>query len=490
VTFHSFQFALFMALVVPLYWLLANRRDARYALLLVASYVFYGLYEFWYLSLIVFSTLLDYHCGRRIHAAPSERGRRAWLCCSLIGNVGVLAFFKYTDWALDSLKLGLAALGVHVDLHAIKLQLLPAALMDPRTLDGDGVARILVPVGISFYTFQTLSYTIDVYRGKLAPARNLRDFALFVAFFPQLVAGPIVRAVHFIPQLDLRPRFDRGRLHDGLFRMGVGLSKKVMLADVIGGQLVDPVYAAPDEYTPLVHALCLYGFAFQIYFDFSGYSDIAIGAARMLGFDLPENFDLPYRSRSVREFWRRWHISLSFWVRDYIYFPLGGSRGAEWRVQRNLFITMLTIGLWHGASLLWVAYGTLQAVALIGERIVERMRGGRPFATSAARGFSTGVLTFHFIVLTCLFIRARSMEHIEIFLTRSGPNGWDTVGWTGLVALGFGALTHWMPPRLGTGFKERLVAMPTPVAGAVFGLVIGLVAVLVVGETPYIYFAF
>ena len=212
-----------------------------------------------------------------------------------------------------------------------------------------------------------------------------------VAFFPQLVAGPIVRAVEFLPQLDLKPRFDRIRLHNGLYRIGIGLAKKAIIADSLGTYLVDPCYADPSNYGVFIHVLAIYGFAFQIYYDFSGYSDIAIGAARLLGFDLPENFVGPYQSLSIREFWRRWHITLSSWVRDYMFFPLGGSRGRELIVIRNLLITMVTIGLWHGASFLWLTYGLLQGIAMSIERFFERLRGGqespRPAGASSSRGF-------------------------------------------------------------------------------------------------------
>ncbi|HKX46925.1 MAG TPA: MBOAT family O-acyltransferase, partial [Planctomycetota bacterium] len=440
--FHSVEFLVFLAVVLPTFWLLSNRRSTRSLLLLAGSYVFYGAYEAWYLGLLVFSTFLDYWCGGRIHAARGRgdmRAARRFLLASLVGNLGLLGFFKYTDWLVESLQLACDALGLGVELWDARTRLLPPELLDSATL------RIIVPVGISFYTFQTLSYTIDVYRGRLPPARSFRDFALFVAFFPQLVAGPIVRALDFLPQLELRPRFDRARLHEGLWRMGIGLLKKVAIADVVGGGLVDVVYDQPGNYTALVHLLALYGFAFQIYFDFSGYSDIAIGTAKLLGFDLTENFETPYRSRSIREFWRRWHISLSSWVRDYIYFPLGGSRGGELRVSRNLLITMLVIGIWHGASVLWVIYGLLQGGSMILERFLERRRGGREFATTPARSLFAWALTFHFIVFSCLFIRAGSLGQIGELVGAFGATGVADVDPWALAALAGGALTHFWP---------------------------------------------
>jgi D-alanyl-lipoteichoic acid acyltransferase DltB (MBOAT superfamily) len=490
VNFHSVEFLVFLAVVLPAFWLLANKRTARHTMLLGASLLFYGAYEVWFLSLLVFSTLLDWYCGNAIHRANQRgdrRGAKIGLACSLAGNLGVLGFFKYTDWAAQSLTALAQSLGLGLDPWALRTRLIPDFLLD------DATARILVPVGISFYTFQTLSYTIDVYRGQLTPARNALEFALFVSFFPQLVAGPIVRASDFLPQLELRPRHSRARLHEGLWRIATGLLKKVAFADVIGSQLVDPVYAQPELYTPLVHALALYGFAFQIYCDFSGYSDIAIGTSKLLGFDLTENFVTPYRSRSVREFWRRWHISLSSWVRDYIFFPLGGSRGKELFVARNLMITMLVIGLWHGASILWAIYGFVQGATMVLERFCERLRGGRQFATTPVKSALSWALTFHFIVISCIFIRARSVDANESLVgivSVFGDGGVTSISHWAWWALAGAALTHFAPLGLTATVHRLFQRSPTLVVGIVTGLAAGAVAVLVVGETPYIYFQF
>jgi len=481
--FQSASFGVFLVIVLAVSWLIVNRRRSRFLFLLVASYVFYGSYELWYLSLIVASTLIDYYCGRRIHEARDTSERRRFLLVSLAGNLGLLCFFKYTDWALDTIQMVCAWFGLDPGLHDLKYALLPEGLF------ASGTARILVPVGISFYTFQTLSYTIDIYRGNLTPARNLTEFALFVAFFPQLVAGPIVRAVDFLPQFDVRPRLERGDVNEGLYRLGAGLAKKVVLADVLGRYLVDPVYANPGDFSPLAHALCLYAFTFQIYYDFSGYSDCAIGVARLLGFRLPENFDGPYRSLSVREFWRRWHITLSSWVRDYIFFPLGGSRNLpEIKVVRNLMITMVVIGVWHGASALWVIYGLLNGAVMSLERLFERLRGGSPFATTGVKRAVSWFLTYNFIVFTCVFIRSTDLRNAGAMFTDFGPeSGFHRFG---LIALLAGAAIHFQPLELYRRFERGLVALPTPVCGLLLGLVSGCVAILVVGETPFIYFQF
>jgi alginate O-acetyltransferase complex protein AlgI len=468
VSFHSWQYGLLLAVTLVLYWLCANRRSLRTWLLLVASLLFYGAFEPWFLLLLIFSAVLDYYVGLALAHTHEERGRRIALGFSLAGNLGLLAYFKYSAWLAELLAPVQAALGT-------SLPLMELAWTDK------------VPVGISFYTFQTLSYTIDVYRGVVRPVRSLRDFAFFVSFFPQLVAGPIVRAKDFLAQIDWKPRFDRERLHDGLWRIGTGLAKKTLLADIVGRALVDPVYTQPGAYAWPAHLLAIYGFAFQIYCDFSGYSDIAIGSARLFGYDLLENFDAPYRSLSVREFWRRWHISLSSWVRDYLFFPLGGSRGSEAKVTRNLMITMVVIGLWHGASALWLVYGIAQGVALIFERWRERVAGG-PFARTPLRKFVAWLFAFHFTAATIVLIRAKDMANAGDVFSNFGSS-WELDTW-GYVALAGAALTHFLPDRIVGAVQGRLLALPTVVLGVLMGLLIGTLFMVIQGQTPFIYFQF
>lgn len=467
--FHTWRFGVFLAIVLVMFWLVAKNRGRRTALLLCASYFFYGSWNIWFLGLIVFSTILDFHCGRWIANASSQAIKMRALLASLFGNLALLCYFKYSKWGSD--------------------------LLEPLLGDGplqagiyDLVWTAAVPVGISFYTFQTLSYTIDIYRGKLKPARNFWDFSLFVAFFPQLVAGPIVRAVTFLPQLEIKPRFDRERLHDGLYRIGTGLVKKALLADILSQYLVDPVYNSPGEYTLLAHVIAMVAFTFQIYFDFSGYSDIAIGTARLFGFDLDENFMTPFKSLGLREFWRRWHISLSSWVRDYVYFPLGGSRGSELKIASNVMITMIIIGLWHGASELWLLYGLLQGGAMCLERFLERRRGGTPFPTTLPRKALAWVLTFSFVIMTTLCIRATSMDHIVALLTDFGPST-DLAIW-GYVALAASFLTHFQPDRLEAALKRGVLALPTPVLGLLLGVVTGIMIAVMSHSTAFIYFQF
>jgi D-alanyl-lipoteichoic acid acyltransferase DltB (MBOAT superfamily) len=487
VSFNSVTFLVFLAVMLLLFWWQSNRRGTRSIILLLGSYLFYGAYESWYLGLILGSTFLDYFCGARIHEAreAGQLGRaKKYVWLSLFGNIGALVFFKITDWVILSLQTWADAAGMQIELWDRSRSLLPPALLDSDTL------KIVVPVGISFYTFQTVSYTIDIYRGVLKPARNLRDFALFVAFFPQLVAGPIVRAVEFLPQLELRPRMDRERLHDGIWRISTGLLKKVALADVIGQGLVDPVYAAPEEYAIFVKVLALYAFSFQMYLDFSGYSDVAIGVARLLGFDLPENFRRPYGALSVRDFWRKWHMTLSTWVRDYVFFPLGGSRGTEVKVARNLFVTMIVLGIWHGASILWVGYGVFHSIVMIGERLMDRVFKGEPWAKTPARKLLLWFWTFSFVTFTTIFARARSLDQMIDVLVSYGEQGLDKIDPWALAAFAFAAASHFWPWKITKACRKAVLAMPTWAAGILMGVTAGVVAVLVVGDTPYIYFAF
>ncbi len=305
----------------------------RKGVLLAASYYFYAYWDYRFTGLLVFSTLLDYTIGRLLGSVQRQPVRRLLLGASLVGNLGLLGFFKYYNFFIESAQSILGSWGLH-----------------------GGTLEIILPIGISFYTFQTLSYTIDVYRGKLAPCRQLLDFAVYVAFFPQLVAGPIVRASEFLPQLQrmLRPR--AVQIYSGLAQLLRGFVKKVLIADHLA-TMVDPVFATPEHFAWPSVALAVLAYAGQIYGDFAGYSDIAIGSARLLGFELPENFRHPYLARSPAEFWRRWHITLSTWLRDYLYIPLGGSRTGPLRTYQNLMITMTLGGLWHGASWNFVFWG-------------------------------------------------------------------------------------------------------------------------------------
>jgi D-alanyl-lipoteichoic acid acyltransferase DltB (MBOAT superfamily) len=344
--FNTIQFALFFVVVYGLYLVLPHRSQNR--LLLVASYVFYGTWDWRFLSLIALSTVIDYGCGLGIHHSRQQSRRRLFLTISMVANLGILGFFKYYNFFAESLAALLGSIGLHTSL---------------------GSLSIILPVGISFYTFQTMSYTIDIYRGKLEPCRNFWDFALFVAFFPQLVAGPVERASRLIPQVTMPRRVTRDQVAEGIFLTVWGLFKKVVVADNLC-RTVDRLFASSDPGSAGVIVAVVF-FAFQIYCDFSGYSDIARGISKLMGFELMLNFNLPYVARSPQDFWRRWHISLSTWLRDYLYISLGGNRKGAGRTYVNLFLTMALGGLWHGAGWTFVLWGVYHGSLLMTHRYLE-----------------------------------------------------------------------------------------------------------------------
>lgn len=346
--FDSIEFAVFLAVVLLVYPLLKTR--AQNLFLLLASYFFYGFWNWKFLSLIFVSTLLDFHCSQGIHDSTDPRKRKLLLTLSVVGNLGILGFFKYFNFFIENAEALMQAVGMGGSTWTLS---------------------VILPVGISFYTFQTMSYTIDVYRGKIAPTRNLLDFALYVSFFPQLVAGPIERAPNLLPQVSGDRRMTWPLFQEGAWLIFWGLYKKVFIADNLAG-IVDPVYSDPAGHSAPMVILATYAFAFQIYADFSGYTDIARGVAKLLGFDLMLNFKLPYFALNPSDFWRRWHISLSQWLRDYLYIPLGGGRATRSIVFRNLMITMALGGLWHGASWNFVLWGVFHGLLLVGYRMAGR----------------------------------------------------------------------------------------------------------------------
>ena len=381
--FNSWEFALFFPVVYLLYLLLPTRR-LQNLLLLGASYYFYAAWDWRFLGLLLGSTILDYVCARAIDDATDERRRRMFLVASVIGNLTVLGFFKYYGFFVESMDdllrpLGLSSGGLRLD--------------------------IILPIGVSFYTFQEMSYTIDVYRREIRATRSLLDFAVFVAFFPHMVAGPIQRAANLLHQVARPRRLSRAAFVSGGWLILWGLWKKIVIADNLA-LIVDPIFAGSATVAALPAYLGVVAFAFQIYCDFSAYSDIARGVARLLGFELMLNFNLPYFATNPSDFWRRWHISLSNWLRDYLYIPLGGSRGGEAKTYRNLGLTMLLGGLWHGAAWNYVWWGAYQGALLIGHRL---LRGERPPAkpgTGGAGWWLSVIVMFHFTLLGWLIFRS------------------------------------------------------------------------------------
>ncbi len=498
--FNSVEFIVFLIVVFGITWLLARWRLAQTLFLLAASYFFYANWNPWYLFLIVFTSSVDYLVGGAIHRTTVPSRRRLLLSVSLVSDLGVLAVFKYFNFFSTQVAAAFTAAGLAVD---------PVLL---------GVA---LPVGISFFTFQSMSYTIDIYRRQLEPADSYWQFLLFVSFFPQLVAGPIVRASVFLPQLS-RPRgLSREMGGVGLFLILSGLVKKVCIADYLAVNLVDRVFENPTWFTSAEVLAAVYGYAFQIYCDFSGYSDVAIGAALLLGFRLPDNFRSPYVATNLRDFWRRWHISLSTWLRDYLYIPLGGSRRGPGRTYMALAVTMLLGGLWHGAALTFVLWGALHGAALALTRAFQRLRGPVPLVTmvtgalihlgprdpgwakvaraSAAVLLDTVVrigmilLTFHFVCFAWIFFRAKSFGHALAILSQlaKGTPGTANVVPTVTLALLAAWTLHCLPEDW-VGFLRRLFARtPFFVQAAIMTAVAALVYSVASSKVvPYIYFQF
>jgi len=383
--FNSLRFLIFFPLVLTLFYLIPKR--FRWLMLLISSYYFYMCWKPEYIILIILSTVVDYIAGIKIFESKTKKKKRFWLFSSLFMNLGLLFAFKYFNFFNDSIRILLENFNLKWGIPDFSL---------------------LLPVGISFYTFQTLSYTIDVYKGKLKPQRHLGIFALYVSFFPQLVAGPIERATHLLPQFQRKVQFDYQRVVFGMRLILVGFFKKIVIADRLAF-IVNPVYENPHDYTgfPLILATIL--FAFQIYCDFSGYSDIAIGTAKCMGFDLMQNFKRPYYSKSIREFWKRWHISLSTWFRDYFYIPLGGNRVSKIRLYRNLMLTFIISGLWHGANWTFIVWGALHGSYCIFETQVLDKIAFFKIRNSFSK-YLYIVYTFILVDISWVFFRANSLS--------------------------------------------------------------------------------
>lgn len=342
--FNSNTFLLFLPIVFILYWFFANKNlRLQNFLILVASYIFYGWWDWRFLFLIAFSTVLDFISGKKIYNAENKNTKKWWLAASIITNLGLLGFFKYYNFFANSFINAVGSLGYE---------------MDAWTLN------IILPVGISFYTFQTMSYSLDIYKGKLKPSDDIIDFGAYVSFFPQLVAGPIERATHLLPQIMNKRKFNYLQAVEGMRLILWGMFKKVVIADSLAHG-VNQVFNHYTSYSGATLLLSTVFFAFQIYCDFSGYSDIAIGISKLFGFELMSNFKFPYFSKNITEFWKRWHISLSTWFRDYVYIPLGGSKEGKFKALRNIFVVFVVSGFWHGANWTFLAWGTIHGLLYI-----------------------------------------------------------------------------------------------------------------------------
>ena len=479
--FSSVEFLLFFAVVLLVYWCVLGlvpeprRNTLRHRFLLVASAYFYMSWNAKLVLLVYFSILVDYFCGLQIESSASPGRRRLFLVVSIVSNLGMLMVFKYTNFFLDNVN------------HVAGLFGRPTAYH----------VNLLLPVGISFHTFQSISYTTSVYRGQFKAIRNFADVALYVSFFPQLVAGPIVRAHEFVPQMERPARFRDVNVRRAANLFLLGLIKKVVISDRIA-VVSDAMFASPAAYDGAGAWIGVVAYAIQIYCDFSGYTDMALGSACLLGYELPVNFNMPYLAHNIADFWRRWHISLSTWLRDYLYVPLGGNRGGRLLTYRNLMLTMLLGGLWHGASWTFMAWGGLHGLALIAHKELRR-RFPEPLARSQTARTATGILaaatTFAFVCFTWVFFRAPSFGDAWLIVRKMcflAPGGTHEVkaGFVVLVLLMI--LGHWA----GTRAFDRLergapwARLPGMEAFAYATVIYLLLLVAPDGTQPFIYFQF
>jgi D-alanyl-lipoteichoic acid acyltransferase DltB (MBOAT superfamily) len=468
VYFNSLEFWVFFVFVLALVHLLPHR--GQNIVLLVASYVFYGAWDWRFLSLIAISTAIDFWVAPLAAPGRSLSSRRFALAASAAVNLGILGFFKYFNFFSESF----------------------ADLFGMSYGPNDVLLNIILPVGISFYTFQSMSYTIDVYAGKLRPVRSFFDFALYVSFFPQLVAGPIERGARLIPQVVAPRRIDPDRMGSACALIIWGLFKKIFIADTVA-HAVNAVYAGADPTGPEIY-LATIGFAVQIYCDFSGYSDIARGLARLMGFELMLNFNLPYTAKSPSEFWRRWHISLSTWLRDYLYIPLGGSRNGKWQTCRNLMITMALGGLWHGARYNFLIWGCYHGVLLVLQHMFRR-RSDVPAKRSNRLVSTLQILgMFHLVLFGWLLFRVENMSQFERLMAGLlGPwdswvSAWDMLLYMALPLTSLAVVQIWQGK---TGELEVLARASWPVRTVVLSLMISAILFLNRSNTiEFIYFQF
>lgn len=470
--FQSLDYALFLIVALIGYWGLARTGVLRVAVLGLFSCLFYATTHPAYLLLILTPTVIDYRVGLGMQAA-SERAKRWLVGLSVAANLGLLFAFKYFDWTsriVDQLREQWGAAPWQV------------------TLD------VALPAGISFYTFEAISYTVDIYRGTLKPERSFWRFLTFITFFPKLVAGPIVRGGELLPQLNAPAALSRDRVSSGLFLLCTGLVKKVVIADYLSLNLADRVFQNPEGYTSAEIVLGLYAFTMQMYCDFSGYTDLARGSALFFGIELPENFSRPYAATNPAEFWRRWHMTLSTWLRDYLYYPLGGSRGGPARSYFNLWFTFFVIGLWHGASATFALYGCLHGCAMVLHRLWSRTFGTqteRPhaWASNAWRIF----LMLQLTVFSRILFRADDLPHARQMLTELGHGGWSTAQLTPalwLILVGSFA-AHYTPTRWMDALRAFFVTRPLALQVTMVAAVIaGAKWVAASDVVPYIYFQF
>jgi len=463
--FNSVEFGFFLVAVLVLYW--TARDEARKWILLVASYYFYCFAHPPYAFLLAGLTIFNYYLGGKIAAHRNRAG--LLVAIGVVVDLSSIGFYKYANLLLETFNVTGHFLGLTPTFP---------------------ILNVVLPIGISFYTFQMLSYLVDVYRGG-EPERSLRDFALYISFFTQLVAGPIVRPTVLLPQIKRKARANSEQMQMGLFLVAQGLIKKIVFADQLGHH-ADAVFADPTGFSSLSALLAVYAYAFQIYFDFSGYTDIAIGCGKLLGFEIPDNFNLPYLARNIREFWQRWHISLSTWLRDYLYISLGGSRtGRRSRTYLNLFITMVLGGLWHGASWTFAIWGLFHGVLIVINHI-RRDTGilKSPEECSAPRKALQMIVTFHLVCAGWIFFRSESFSKAVMMFQKLAALDFSgtTEGGRALVLLCIAVASHLLRGRW--KMESWFIALPKPIQGWAYAMIAILIYVFFTPEQRFIYFQF
>lgn len=479
--FNSISFAIFLPIVFFLYWFFTNKNlKLQNLLLLVASYYFYACWDWRFMFLLMFSTFLDYYTGLKIEESKNQNLRKFWLWLSVGINLGFLGFFKYYNFFAESFAEMLQNFGLQVN---------------PWTL------KVILPVGISFYTFHGLSYVLDIYFKRIKAERNFVEYAVFVSFFPLLVAGPIERATHLLPQIKVKREFSYEKAVYGMRQILWGLFKKMVIADNCA-VFANQIFANSATASGSELVLGALFFTFQIYGDFSGYSDIALGTARLFGIDLLRNFAFPYFSRDIAEFWRRWHISLSSWFRDYLYIPLGGSKGGNWMRIRNTFAIFLVSGFWHGANWTFIIWGFLNALFIMPSIILKTNRNNLEIVAMnklipSLRDILNILLTFSLTVFAWIFFRAESVHHaIEYIVGIFNASLFTipdvkTAAYATLILIAFFMLIEWMGREHQFALQDFLVKKPRFIRWLFYGFIILLIGLfLQTHETPFIYFQF
>jgi len=482
--FHTWVFFVFFAIVYPVFLLVRKNNLAMNVWLLIASYTFYAWFIPYYLLLLFGTSAIDYFMVLLMDRSRSQRTRKLWLIISLVSNFGFLGFFKYSGFLTENLNTLLEQLGLAWRLPDAVAY--PNALLNLYGVSEDHFFKeVILPIGLSFHTFQSMSYTIDAYWGKIQTERSFIRFLTFVSFFPQLVAGPIERASNLLPQLQGTPTITRQKIGDGLSLFLVGFFKKVALADYLL-KYVDPIYENPGIYPGSTLVLATMAFGWQIYFDFSGYTDMARGIAELMGFRMMLNFNNPYAATGLGDFWNRWHISLSTWFKDYVYFPLGGSRHGQLRTYLNMFLTMVISGLWHGAAWTFVIWGVLHAYGRCLTRELEQTAAYKSVPKLAKQ-----LLVFSFVTFTWIFFRAQGLDKAWLIVRRIFTAGWDVdprlplVMMVMILAVWIYQLLYTSQLRLGKALQLEPVRV---------GLVLIMVAYLAIVAQPstkaFIYFQF